>query len=56
MAQALYYASIYLGDKKLINAPPSALQDNVVCGVIDKYNIGFIYNIDEDVHYFFEID
>ena len=56
MAQALEKAKVYLGKKNLIDAPKEALEDNVVCGVIEDRGIGFVYNIDNDIHYFFDID
>ena len=56
MAQSLEKAKVYLGKKNLIDAPKEALAKNVVCGVIEDRNIGFVYNIDNDIHYFFDID
>ena len=56
MAQALEKAKVYLGKKKLVDAPKEALAKNVVCGVIEDRGIGFVYNIDNDIHYFFDID
>jgi len=56
MAGVIAESHIYLGEKKLINAPKEAHSRNVICGVYKRELIGIIYNVDNDMHYFFDID
>jgi hypothetical protein len=56
MAGVIAESYIYLGEKKLINAPKEAHSRNVICGVYKRELIGIIYNVDNDMHYFFDID